>query len=84
MHQSMWKSFGDASEMRQKSAESNTQGRTLTVPSQLAITLFHFGHFGSAASVDAIAQWAGCSAGAVVNSTCCIIKAFLLLHDQAI
>src|SRR5260221_6233842 len=40
------------------------------VPSQLAIALFHFGHFGSA--------------GAVINSTHCIIKAFLLLHDQAI
>src|SRR5260221_5257684 len=30
MHQSMWKSFRDASEMCQKSAESNMQGRTLT------------------------------------------------------
>src|SRR5260370_24443473 len=29
MCQSMWKSFGDASEMCQKSMESNTQGHTL-------------------------------------------------------
>src|SRR5260221_2560129 len=32
MHQSMWKSFGDALEMCQKSAEFNTQGHTLTSP----------------------------------------------------
>src|SRR5260370_33268811 len=30
MHQSMWKSFGDALEMRQKSMEFDTQGCTLT------------------------------------------------------
>ena len=32
MHQSMWKSFGDALEMHQKSVEFNMQGRTLTSP----------------------------------------------------
>src|SRR5258708_24647970 len=32
MHQSTWKSFGDALEMCWKSAESDTQGRTLTSP----------------------------------------------------
>src|SRR5258707_4390208 len=31
MHQSTQKSFGDASEMRWKSAEFNTQGHTLTL-----------------------------------------------------
>src|SRR5258707_13883647 len=30
MHQSTWKSFGDASEMHQKSMEFDTQGCTLT------------------------------------------------------
>src|SRR5258708_20775716 len=30
MHQSTWKSFRDALEMHQKSAESDTQGHTLT------------------------------------------------------
>src|SRR5258708_6871461 len=64
--------------------QNDSQNEQMPVPSQLAIALFHFGHFGSDASVDAVAQWAGCSAGAVINSTCCIIKAFLLLHDQAI
>ena len=62
---------------------NNSQNEQMLVPSQLAIALFCFGHFGSAASVDAVAQWAGCSAGAVINSTHCI-KGFLLLHDQAI
>src|SRR5258708_34640137 len=36
------------------------------------------------ASMDAVAQWAGCSTGAIINSTHCVIRAFLLLHDQAI
>src|SRR5260221_5705773 len=31
MCQSTWKSFGDALEMHQKSAEFNTQGHTLTI-----------------------------------------------------
>ncbi len=31
MHQSMQKSFGDASEMHQKRMEFNTQGHTLTM-----------------------------------------------------
>src|SRR6266436_6614408 len=31
MHQSTWKSFGDASEMHQKSTEFDMQGHTLTL-----------------------------------------------------
>ena len=33
------------------------------IPHQLAIALYRFGHFGSRASIGAIAQWAGCSVG---------------------
>ena len=51
---------------------------------QLAITLFRFGHHGNAASVEAIAQWAGTSAGMVVNATRRTITAFLTLHDTVI
>jgi len=51
---------------------------------QLAITLFRFGHHGNAASVEAIAQWAGTSAGMVVNATRRVITAFLTLHDTVI
>lgn len=51
---------------------------------QLAITLFRFGHHGNAASVEAIAQWAGTSAGMVVNATRRVITAFLSLHDTVV
>jgi hypothetical protein len=51
---------------------------------QLAIALFRFGHHGNAASVEAIAQWAGTSAGTVVNATRRVITAFLTLHDTVI
>ncbi|KAJ7467849.1 hypothetical protein B0H11DRAFT_1732547 [Mycena galericulata] len=51
---------------------------------QLAIALYRFGHDGNAASVEAIAQWAGVSAGLVVKSTHRIIIAFLALHDEVI
>ncbi|KAF9506510.1 hypothetical protein BS47DRAFT_1367345 [Hydnum rufescens UP504] len=54
------------------------------VESQLAITLFHLGHFGNAASVESVAQWAGCSAGAVVVSTRHVIQAVMACHDLAI
>ena len=56
----------------------------LPVEQQLAITLYRFGHYGSAASVEAIAQWAGCSAGVVVKCTRRVIIAFLPLHNRAI
>ncbi len=46
--------------------------------------LYCLGHFGSVASVEAVAQWAGCSAGAIVKATCHVIMAFLRLHDQAV
>jgi hypothetical protein len=54
------------------------------VEHQLAIALFRFGHFGNASSVESIAQWAGTSAGTVVNATRRVMIAFLSLHDQAI
>ena len=56
----------------------------LPLDEQLAIALFRFGHHGNAASVEAIAQWAGASAGMVVNVTRHVIVAFLALHDTII
>src|SRR5260370_1716598 len=64
--------------------QNNSANEQMPLPSQLAITLFCFGHFGSVASMDAVAQWAGCNVGAIINSTHCVIRAFLLLHDQFI
>jgi hypothetical protein len=54
------------------------------VSEQLAIVMFHFGHCGNAASVEAVAQWAGVSASTVVNCTHRVVIAFLTLHDSAI
>ena len=54
------------------------------VNKQLAIAMFRFGHNGNAASVEAVAQWAGVSAGTVVNCTRRVMIAFLALHDSAI
>ena len=51
---------------------------------QLAVPMFRFGHNGNAASVEAVAQWAGVSAGTVVNCTRRVMIAFLALHDSAI
>jgi hypothetical protein len=54
------------------------------VEHQLAIALFHFGHFRNAASVESVAQWAGCSAGAVVTCTQRVMQAITACHDLAI
>jgi hypothetical protein len=56
----------------------------MPVDQQLAIALFRFGHFGNSTSVESVAQWAGVSAGMVVNATCHVIVAFLDLHDDVI
>lgn len=56
----------------------------LPVDEQLAIALKRFGNFGSNASVEAVAQWAGVSAGMVVKATRRVMEAVLALHDQYI
>jgi hypothetical protein len=56
----------------------------LPVREQLAIALFRFGHFGNAASVESIAQWAGVASGTVFNSTRRVMVIFLSLHDEVI
>ncbi|KAF8156700.1 hypothetical protein B0H34DRAFT_623992, partial [Crassisporium funariophilum] len=56
----------------------------LPVDKQLAIALFRFGHFGNSASVESVAQWAGCLAGMAVNATRRIMRAFLSMHDDVI
>ncbi|CAK5267593.1 unnamed protein product, partial [Mycena citricolor] len=64
--------------------EEETGKRQLPVDRQLAIALFRFGHYGNSASVESIAQWAGVSAGMVVNATRRVIIALLDLHDTVI
>ncbi|KAF9064473.1 hypothetical protein BDP27DRAFT_1152864, partial [Rhodocollybia butyracea] len=63
---------------------SQGSAQQISTDRQLAITLFRLGHFGHSASVESIAQWAGTSAGTVVNATRRVMVAFLSLHDQVI
>src|SRR5258707_11865626 len=63
---------------------NNSNQEQMPVSYQLAIALFHFGHFGNGSSVEKVAQWAGCSASSVVKATCHVIAAFLPLHEQAV
>ena len=63
---------------------NNSTVSQLPVEKQLAITLFRFGHNRNAASVEAIAQWAGVCCGTIVDSTCRVMIAFLALHDSVI
>ena len=50
---------------------------------QLAIFLWWMGHFGNAASVASIAQWAGCSEGTVWHCTQWCMIAVMRLHPCA-
>ena len=54
------------------------------VSKQLAVAMFQFGHNGNATSVEAVAQWAGVSVGTVIDCTCRVMIAFLVLYDSAI
>lgn len=63
---------------------NNAKNSQAPVNEQLAITMFRLGHNGNATSVEAVAQWAGVSAGTVVNCTRRVMVAFLALHDSAI
>ncbi|KAJ6447721.1 hypothetical protein C8R45DRAFT_1115736 [Mycena sanguinolenta] len=56
----------------------------MPIDHQLAIALFCFGYFCNSASVESIAQWAGVSAGMVVNGTRWVMVAFLDHHDEII
>ncbi len=67
-----------------KSSKNRSNSQQFPVEIQLAIALFRFGHEGNAASVDAIAQWAGVSAGLVVKATRRVMIAVLSLHDSVI
>ena len=51
------------------------------VEQQLAVTLFRMGRFGNAASLEDIAQEAGCSEGTVELYTNRCFEAILSLHD---
>ena len=49
----------------------------MPIEHQLAITLYHFGHFGNAASLDDVAKWSGYTKGTVLLVTHCVMMALL-------
>jgi len=63
---------------------NNSNVPQLPVETQLAIFLFRVGHYGNAASPEAIGHWAGVSPGTVANSTNRVMVALLALHDELI
>ena len=63
---------------------NNSYSPQSPVSAQLATALFRFGHNGNAASVEAVAQQVGVSAGTVVNWMRRVMIAFLALHNVAI
>lgn len=62
--------------------QNNSNNPQLPVMFQLAIMLYHFGHYGNAALVESVAQWAGCSAGLVVLCMRWVIVAVFSLHND--
>jgi hypothetical protein len=60
---------------------NHSNNRQTPVEQQLAVTLYRMGHFGNAASVEDIAQIAGCSEGSVDNYTDRCFMAIESLHD---
>ncbi|PBK81653.1 hypothetical protein ARMGADRAFT_1039168 [Armillaria gallica] len=78
--QHVWQQYGNMIDKAWCEGSANQ----MPVGHQLAIALFQFGHYENAASVESIVQWAGVSAGMVINATRCVMIAFLALHDDVI
>lgn len=57
--------------------ENHSQNDQMPVSHQLAITLFRFGHYGNAASLDNMAVWAGYAKGTVLLATRQVMTAIL-------
>ncbi|KAA8905873.1 hypothetical protein FN846DRAFT_898948 [Sphaerosporella brunnea] len=64
--------------------EEKLSAHHLSVRYQLAIARYRFGHEGSASSCEAVAQWAGVSAGIVDKAIRRVMRAVLSFHDEAI
>ena len=60
---------------------NNSNNAQAPVEQQLAITLFRMGQYGNGASVEDIAQQAGCAEGSVENFTERCFTAIESLHD---
>ena len=60
---------------------NNSNNCQFPVAVQLAIFLFHVGHYGNAVALDYITQWARVSIGSVVNCTNWVMVAVLDKHE---
>ncbi|KAJ3835266.1 hypothetical protein F5878DRAFT_543516 [Lentinula raphanica] len=59
---------------------NSSQNEQIPVSDQLAITLYHFGHFGNGANLQQVANWSGYSKGLVRLATKHVMTA--LLHPD--
>ncbi|KIK19865.1 hypothetical protein PISMIDRAFT_44310, partial [Pisolithus microcarpus 441] len=59
-----------------------SNNKQLPISIQLAIFLYHAGHYRNACLPEDIGQWAGVSIGMVVNCTHCVITALLDQHNN--
>jgi hypothetical protein len=82
-HKHFWQNLHINPEENTVFASDGLQNQ-LPVNKQLVIIFFHFGHYRNAVSVEAIAQWAGVSAGMVINVTRQMMLAFLVFHDTVV
>ena len=61
-----------------------SNNRQMPISIQLAIFLYHAGHYGNTCSPDNVAQWAGVSVGTVMNCTHHVMASLLDQHDRFI
>jgi hypothetical protein len=64
--------------------QNNSNNPQTAISTQLAVTLNRFGHYGNAATLTDIGEWAGISAGTVETCTKRVAVALMALHDFAV
>ncbi|KIK19894.1 hypothetical protein PISMIDRAFT_106721, partial [Pisolithus microcarpus 441] len=57
--------------------QNQSNNKQLPVSIQLAIFLYHMGHYGNVCLPEDVGQWAGISIGMVVNCTPCMMATIL-------
>ncbi|KAG6882683.1 hypothetical protein C0992_010977 [Termitomyces sp. T32_za158] len=56
---------------------NNSQNKQMPVEEQLAITLYHFGHYSNATGLDKVAKWSGYAKGTILLATRHVMMALL-------
>ncbi|KIM55293.1 hypothetical protein SCLCIDRAFT_81192, partial [Scleroderma citrinum Foug A] len=62
--------------------QNQSNNKQLPIIIQLAIFLFHVGHYGNACMPEDIMQWAGLSVGMVMNCTHHVMAMILDQHNE--